>query len=143
MSRGCQEVFYRPRHPWCGILAGDDLYCPSSGTGATAMTDAATAAAETATALAALTAEVAGLWQGLALMLETQATHTEMLRALLEAAAAPGEPETVLADTLAQIAGLLSRQTSGLEAIQSILLRLPEDVGRTVAAGVREALSGG
>jgi len=100
-------------------------------------------AAETASALAALTAEVAGLRQGLALMLETQATHTEMLRALLEAAATPGEPETALADTLAQIAGLLSRQSSGLEAIQSILLRLPEDVGRTVAAGVREALSSG
>jgi len=95
------------------------------------------------TALAALTAEVAGLRQGLALMLETQATHTEMLRALLEAAATPGGSETVLSDSLAQIAAILSRQTAGLEAIRGVLQRLPQDVGQTVATGVREALSGG
>jgi chemotaxis response regulator CheB len=98
--------------------------------------------ADLATVLTALQAEVSGLRQGLALMLETQATHTEMLRALLEAAAAPGEPETALTDTLAQIAAILARQTSGLDAIQAILLRLPQDVGQTVAQGVREALSG-
>jgi hypothetical protein len=112
---------------------------PSSGEGATAMADGA----ETATALAALTAEVAGLRQSLALMLETQATHTEMLRSLMEAAAAPAEPEIAVADALTQIAELLSRQTAGLEAIRAVLLRLPEDVGQTVAAGVRTALSGG
>ena len=101
------------------------------------------AAADTATVLAALQAEVAGLRQGLALMLETQATHTEMLRALMEASAAPGESETALTDALARIAAILTRQTSGLEAIQAVLLRLPQDVGQTVAQGVREALSGG
>ncbi len=78
--------------------------------------------------------------QGLGLMLETQATHTEMLRQLLMAAAAPGEPETALADSLAQIAGILTRQSGVLEAVKAILTRLPQDVGQTVAQGVREAL---
>ena len=100
-------------------------------------------AADTATALAALQAEVAGLRQGLALMLETQATHTEMLRTLIEASAAPVESETTLTDALARIATILTRQTAGLEATQAVLLRLPQDVGQTVAQGVREALSGG
>jgi chemotaxis response regulator CheB len=101
------------------------------------------AEADTAMALAALQAEVAGLRQGLALMLETQATHTEMLRRLMEASMAPGESETALSETLARIAAILARQTNGLEAIQTVLLRLPQDVGQTVAAGVREALSRG
>ncbi len=110
------------------------------GEDATAMANDA-AAADTATALAALRTEVAGLRQGLALMLETQATHTEMLRTLMEAAAAPGESETALSDTLAKIAAILTRQASGLDALQAVLLRLPEDVGQTVAQGVRQALS--
>jgi chemotaxis response regulator CheB len=101
------------------------------------------AAADMATALTALQAEVAALRQGLALMLETQTTHTEMLRALMEASAAPVESETALTDALARIAAILTRQTGGLEAIQAVLLRLPQDVGQTVAQGVREALSGG
>jgi ABC-type transporter Mla subunit MlaD len=96
-----------------------------------------------AAALAALQAEVAGLRRSLALMLETQETHTEMLQRLLEAAAAPTRPETALSDALTRIAGILTRQTEGLAAIQSVLLRLPQDVGQAVAAGVREALSGG
>jgi len=98
---------------------------------------------EAAVVLAALTAEVAGLRQSLALMLETQATHSEMLRQLLIASGAPAEPETALAESLAKIAGMLSRHTGSLEAIQTVLLRLPHDVGQTVAEGVREALSGG
>jgi len=89
--------------------------------------------------LAALQAEVAGLRQGLGLMLETQATHTEMLRQLLMAAT-PGEPETALADSLAQIAAILTRQSGALEAVKAILARLPQDVGQTVAQGVREVL---
>lgn len=103
----------------------------------------ATVGGETATALTALQAEVAALRQSLALMLETQATHTEMLRQLMEAAATPGEPETALSDALAKIAVLLTRQAGGLEAVQAVLMRLPQDVGQSVAAGVREALSGG
>lgn len=103
----------------------------------------AAAAADTATAFAALQAEVAGLRQGLTLMLETQATHTEMLQALMAASAAPGTSETALSDALARIAATLTRQAGGLEAIQAVLLRLPQDVGESVAAGVREALSRG
>jgi len=33
-------------------------------------------------------------------MLETQATHSEMLREILQAAAVPGEPEQALTDML-------------------------------------------
>lgn len=108
-----------------------------------AMADQAAAGKDIAAAVTALQVEVAGLRQSLALMLETQATHTEMLRSLMAAAAAPGKSEMALSDTLAKIAGILSRQTKGLEAIQAVLLRLPQDVGQTVAEGVREALSRG
>jgi hypothetical protein len=107
------------------------------------MASSAAAEADTATVLAALQAEVVGLRQGLTLMLEAQATHTEMLRSLMAASAAPAESEAVLSDALAKIAGILTRQTNGLEAIQAVLLRLPQDVGQTVAEGVREALSRG
>lgn len=110
---------------------------------ATAAASEEMAGGGTAATLAALQAEVAALRQSLALMLETQATHTEMLRRLMEAAATPGEPETALADALAKILTVLNRQSGGLEAMQAVLLRLPEDVGQNVAAGVREALSGG
>ena len=103
------------------------------------MADAAT---EAIAALRALATEVAGLRQSLALMLEAQETQSEMLRRLLEAAAAPGGPENELSDKLAQLAAILQRQTGTLEAIRSMLMRLPQDVGQTVAQGVREALSG-
>jgi hypothetical protein len=104
------------------------------------MADAAT---EAITALRGLAAEVAGLRQSLALMLEAQETHTEMLQQLLAAAAAPGAPEHELSDKLAQLAAILHHQTITLEAIRSMLLQLPQDVGQTVAQGVREALAGG
>jgi hypothetical protein len=88
----------------CAFLGIARLFCAGTGEDATAMADEATAA------LATLTAEVARLRQSLALMLETQATQSEMLRQLLEAAAAPTEPENRLADVLAQIAATLRDQ---------------------------------
>ena len=106
-------------------------------------TSSAAAGPATESAVVALQAEVAILRQTLALMLETMETHTEMLQRLMEAAAAPGEAETALSNALADIAVLLTRQSGGLETIQAALLRLPEDIGRSVAAGVREALSDG
>ena len=96
---------------------------------------------DVATAVTALTAEVAGLRQSLALMLETQATHSEMLRQLLEAAAAE-EPDSALVDTLAQIAARLREQGRQLEAVEALLRQLPADVGQAVGRGVRDALSG-
>jgi hypothetical protein len=101
-------------------------------------------AAETTTAtLAAFQAEVSGLRQGLTLMLETQSTHTEMLRVLLTAAAAQTEPEEALSDALARIAAILGDQTGKLAAMHTTLLRLPQDVGQAVAEGVRAALPRG
>jgi hypothetical protein len=107
------------------------------------MADGAAEALDTAAVLAALQAEVAGLRQGLALMLETQATHTEMLRAMLTAAAAQSEPEEALSDALARVAAILGDQTGKLAAIHTVLQRLPQDVGQSVAEGVRTALSRG
>ena len=121
--------------PWVRLPRNTRLYCAGIGEDATAMGDEATAA------LAALTAEVAGLRQSLALMLETQATHSEMLRRLLEAAAAPAEPENRLADALAQIAATLRDQGRQIEAVEAILRQLPVDVGQAVGRGVRDALS--
>lgn len=99
------------------------------------------ATAEQAT-LAGLQADLAALRQGLGLMLETQAVHSELLRQLLVAAAAPAEAEGPLADSLAEIAGLLARQGDSLAALQGQLAGLPREVGDSVAHGVRDALRG-
>jgi len=48
---------------------------------------------EIAAKLVSLREAIERLEQGLGLMLETQAAHSEMLREILQAAAAPGEPE--------------------------------------------------
>jgi hypothetical protein len=137
------EVFSTDQGTLGALFPKACIDCAGTDEGAGAMADVARGGNTEAAALAALQAEVAGLRQSLALMLETQDTHTEMLRRLLEAAAAPTRPETALSDALTRIAGILTRQTEGLAAIQSVLLRLPEDVGQAVAAGVREALSRG
>jgi hypothetical protein len=99
------------------------------------------AAGESAAALTALMAEVAGLRQSLALMLETQGTHSKILRQLLEAAAAPVEPENRLAVALEQVAATLRDQGQQLGAVEAVLRQLPADVGQAVGQGVREALS--
>jgi hypothetical protein len=114
---------------------------PRYGTGHKAMV--AGAAADMTAVLAALQAEVAGLRQGLGLMLETQATHTEMLRHLLTAAAAPEAAESTLADNLTRIATTLDRQSGDLEALRTVLDGLPREIGAMVAQGVREALGEG
>ena len=54
-------------------------------------------------------------------------------------ATTPSEPD--MADALAQIAAILSRQTNGLEAVESMLLRCCRMSGQTVVGGVRKALS--
>jgi hypothetical protein len=91
--------------------------------------------------LAALRLAVERLTQGLQLMLETQATHTEMLRQLQEAAAAEPEPSPV-ADTLAQLAATLRHHSEVLEGVRVGLEGLPGEVGSAVAQGMRAALAG-
>ena len=99
-------------------------------------------AGDTASELAGLRTAVDRLTQGLQLMLETQATHTEMLRAVLQATAHAGPQEQELADVLARIAATLLGQTGRLEAILVVLRSLPSDVGTAVAASVRDGLAG-
>lgn len=80
------------------------------------------------------------LTQGLTLMLETQATHTEMLRQLLQAAAAPMPEESPVAEALTKLAATIAAQTLLLHEVGRGLERLPGEVGREVAGGLRAAL---
>jgi hypothetical protein len=91
--------------------------------------------------LAELRLSVERLTQGLQLMLETQETQTEMLRALLAAAAAPMPAESPVADALTKLAAIVNAQTSQLVAVQTSLAQLPRAVGAEVANGVQAALS--
>ncbi|NOG73901.1 hypothetical protein [Roseicella sp. DB1501] len=68
--------------------------------------------------LAKLRTSVEALTQGLRLMVETQETHTEMLRAILDAAT--GEPpESELPELLRQVVGRLDEQTALLQRIEA------------------------
>jgi hypothetical protein len=91
--------------------------------------------------LAEVRAAVERLEQGLRLMLETQTTQTEMLRALLQAAAAPAEPDQALADSLADLLATLTRQETTLQAIGAVMQCLPADVGAAVGAAIRGGLT--
>ena len=81
------------------------------------------------------------LTQGLTLMLETQVTHTEMLRQLLMAASGPVPEESPVAKALTHLAAAIGAQTLLLHEVSRGLECLPEEVGREVAGGLRAALS--
>ncbi len=98
-------------------------------------------AADVAAELAALRLSVERLSQQVQEVLETQATHSEMLQRIEEAAAAPVAPEHALADTLAQIAAILGEQTHRLRAIEAVMAQLPADVGVAVGQAVRDGLA--
>jgi hypothetical protein len=88
----------------------------------------------------ALQLAVERLTQGLTLMAETQETHTAMLLQLLQAAAAPMPEASPVVDTLSKLAATISTQTLLLHEMSRGLDRLPEEVGREVAGGLRAAL---
>jgi hypothetical protein len=88
----------------------------------------------------ALQLAVERLTQGLTLMAETQETHTAMLLQLLQAAAAPMPETSPVADALSKLAATISTQTLLLHEMSRGLDRLPEEVGREVAGGLRAAL---
>jgi hypothetical protein len=88
----------------------------------------------------ALCLAVGRLTQGLTLMLETQATHTEMLRQLLMAASGPMPEESPVADALTKLAATIAAQTLLLHEVNRSLGRLPDEVGREVVGGLRAAL---
>ena len=81
------------------------------------------------------------LAQGLGAMVETQATHTELLDRLLQAATEPTRPEQALARILEQLVVQLDRQGSHLQHIGAGLARLPDDVGTAVAREVSGAIA--
>ena len=98
-------------------------------------------------ALDRLLADVAGLrtyvqalTQGLSLMQEAQATHTEMLRELLQLAAAD-PAHSPLADVMAQILVVLTGNQAALERLGGQLAGLPEHIGSQVARAVEKALA--
>jgi hypothetical protein len=109
-----------------------------AGRGATVMSAEAEDRAEDR--IAALRLAVDRLTQGLTLMLETQATHTEMLRQLLITASDPAPEESPVAEALTHLAATIGAQTLLLHKVSRGLERLPEEVGREVAGGLRAAL---
>ena len=91
------------------------------------------AGAEALTELDRLRRSVDQLVHGLQAMVETQATHTEMIRRLLVAATAPSDPEHHVARQLEQVVGLLVSQGVQMRTIGTTLKTLPADVGSAVA----------
>jgi hypothetical protein len=94
------------------------------------------------TELAGLRVAVERLTQGLRLMLETQATQTEMLRAVLEAATQPPPEGGQLEIALDSILTQLRDQSGRLERIVEATQTLPAEIGAAVAASVRDGLAG-
>lgn len=88
----------------------------------------------------ALRLSVDRLAQGLTLMLEAQAAQGEMLRQLLQAASAPAPAESPVAQALTKLSAVIGAQTMLLQAVGRDLERLPAEVGREVAGGLRAAL---
>ena len=99
------------------------------------------AGAEALTELDRLRRSVDQLVHGLQAMVETQATHTEMIRRLLAAATAPSDPEHHVARQLEQVVDLLVSQGAQMRTIGSTLKVLPAEVGSAVARQVTAALA--
>lgn len=90
--------------------------------------------------IAGLRTDVQALTQGLILMQEGQATHTEMLRELLQMAGQEPGPSP-LADALAQIVVLLTANQAAVERLGGQLATLPEQLGSQVAHAITLAVA--
>lgn len=91
--------------------------------------------------LATLQGSVDQLVQGLTAMLDTQAAHQELLRAILKATTAPTDPERELSDLLAQIALRLDEVRDETRAVRAGMDRLPEDIGVAMGEQLASALA--
>ena len=89
--------------------------------------------------LARLRDTVETLTQGLRMMVETQATHTEMLQAIMEAATEEAG-ESPLPGLLTQIVQRLDEQTEVLHRIEAVASGRPEDDDET-PSGQRPGLA--
>lgn len=94
-----------------------------------------------ASQMATLQHSMAQMQQGLVQLVETAATHTELLRAVLAATTAEAQPEDSLANLLEQIVGRLGEQAGLLRGIGSSMARLPADVGAEVGERMASALA--
>ena len=91
--------------------------------------------------LATLQRSVDQLVQGLTAMLDTQAAHQELLRAILKATTAPTDPEQKLSDLLAQIALRLDEVRSETRAVRVGMDRLPGNIGAAMGEQLAAALA--
>jgi ABC-type transporter Mla subunit MlaD len=87
--------------------------------------------------IAGLRTEMRALTQGLRLMLETQATHTEMLREILAAATLEPAPSP-LAETLQQIFAELEATHAALAGLSEHIEKMPERIGEEIAAALAD-----
>ena len=86
-----------------------------------------------------LRTDVQALTQGLFLMQENQATHTDMMRELLRMAAQDPGPNP-LADVMAQILRVLTGNQAAVERLAGQLADLPEQLGSQMTRAVERAL---
>lgn len=99
------------------------------------------AGAEALPELARLQRSVDYLVQGLGAMLDTQAAHEELLRAILKAATAPTDPEERLSDLLAQIALRLNEVRGETRAVRAGMDRLASSIGAAMGEQLASALA--
>lgn len=96
---------------------------------------------EVAAELAKLRHSIDLLEQGLSQMLETAATHTEMLHKLLVAATADTKPEQDLAILLTAVVARLADNNVALRALGKAMADMPQTVGQAVASEMAQALA--
>ena len=91
--------------------------------------------------LAGLRHSMDQLTQGLAQMLDTQVTHTQMLIAVLGATTAETEPEEKLIDALGAILAHLTQQHRQMRSIEEVVRTLPADLAATLGEQLTSALA--
>ncbi len=99
------------------------------------------AGAQAMAELAVLQRSVGQLVQGLGAMLETQAAHEELLRAILKAMTAPTEPEDRLSDVLGEILARLTAQGDLLRMVGMAVNNLPQGLAATLSEQLASALA--
>lgn len=91
--------------------------------------------------LARLQRSMDQLVQGLGAMLDTQAAHEELLRAILKATTEPTDPERELSELLAQIALRLDEVRGETRAVRAGMDRLPGSIGAAMGEQLASALA--
>jgi len=100
------------------------------------------AGAQAMAELAVLQRSVGQLVQGLTAMLDTQAAHEELLRAILKAMTAPTDPEERLSDVLGEILARLTEQRDMLRTVRMAVNNVPQGLAATLSEQLASALAG-